>query len=183
MRVKAERRILTALCEGRREAYETVIDAHYASIYRLMLFMAGDANMAEDLTQEVFAAAWGAIHNFRGQASIKTWLHRIAYNMFFDVQRRRARDKALAAALGADRPAAFADPVSRLMADEHVACVYQGLDNLDVDERAALILHYAEGLSYREMAKVLDRPNGTVKWLTSLALEKLRKQLVGKVEP
>ena len=46
-----------------------------------------------------------------------------------------------------------------------------------------LLLHYSDGLSYREMGEVLGRPDGTLKWVTSRALEKLRKQLGGKVEP
>jgi hypothetical protein len=58
VRGRAERRILEALREGRREAYEDVIDAHYASIYRLLLFLTRDATAAEDMTQEVFASAW-----------------------------------------------------------------------------------------------------------------------------
>ena len=46
-----------------------------------------------------------------------------------------------------------------------------------------LLLHYGDGLSYREMAEALGRPDGTLKWITSRALEKLRKRLAGKVEP
>ena len=100
MRGRSERRILEALREGRREAYENVIEAHYASIYRLLLFLTRDAHVAEDMTQEVFASAWAAIHSFRGDASIKTWLRRIAYNLFLDAQRRRKRNECVPAKWG-----------------------------------------------------------------------------------
>ena len=86
VRDKAERQILSALREGRREAYEAVIDAHYGSVYRFLMFLTREASLAEDLTQEVFTAAWGALGRFEGRASIKTWLHRIAYNTFVDVR-------------------------------------------------------------------------------------------------
>ncbi len=177
MRDTSEKRIVKALRERRREAYEGVIDAHYASVYRFLLFLARDANLAEDLTQEVFASAWDAIDNFRGDSSVKTWLHRIAYHSFVDVQRRRERDRSLAAELSQGEPDVAADPLSQVMADEHLGRIYQALENLDVNERAVLLLHYLDGLSYREMARVLGQPDGTVKWMTNRALEKLRTGL------
>ncbi len=182
MRDKGERQILAALREGRHSAYEAVIDAHYASVYRLLLLLSGDKHLAEDLTQETFTAAWQGIQGFKGQASIKTWLHRIAYNTFVSMQRRQSRDKTLAEKLGECHPGACDDPLSQMIADERVADIGRALASLDAQERAVLILHYVEGLSYREMAGVLDRPGGTVKWLTSHAIEQLRRQLDGKAQ-
>ena len=179
---KAERQTLAALREGRHVAYEAVIDAHYASIYRLLLLLSGDKHLAEDLTQEVFTAAWQAIRTFRGHASIRTWLHRIAYNTFVDMQRRQLRAGRPTEGLSSHRSDASDDPLSLVMVGERATAVCEALQHLDAEERAVLILHYVEGLSYREMAKVLDRPGGTVKWLTSRAIDRLRRQLAGKVE-
>ena len=183
MRCKAERWILKALREGRREAYEDIIDAHYASIYRLLLFLTRSASVAEDMTQEVFASAWAAIQGFRGDASVKTWLRRIAYNLFLDAQRRRRRDASLAGKLGEGDPGVPADPLARLMTDEHLGRMYRAMDDLDDQERAILLLHYLDGLSYREMARVLHQPAGTLKSMTHHALEKLRTLVIGKAEP
>lgn len=180
---RSERRILEALREGRREAYENVIEGHYASIYRLLLFLTRDAHVAEDMTQEVFASAWDAIHSFRGDASIKTWLRRIAYNLFLDAQRRRKRNEARAGEVGIGDPAEAADPLSRIMADEHLARMHRAMDDLCGEDRAVLLLHYLDGLSYREMARVLHRPAGTLKWMTHEALETLRRRVIGKAEP
>ena len=177
MRTRSERRILKALRERRREAYEGVIDAHYASIYRLLLFLTRNASLAEDLTQEVFASAWSAIDEFRGDSSLKTWLRRIAYHAFVDAQRRQERDRSLAAGLNEGGPNVAADPLARVMTDEHLGRMYRAMEDLSVAERAILLLHYMDGLSYREMAGVLGQPDGTVKWLTSCALEKLRTRL------
>ncbi len=182
MRGGSERRVLKALRQGRREAYEEVVAEHYASIYRLLLFLTRDAGRAEDMTQEVFASAWGAIGDFRGEASIKTWLRRIAYNLFLDSQRRRQRAESLVDRLSRGGPEAADDPLSRVMADEHLSRMYRAMDSLDGDERAVLLLHYMDGLSYREMARVLHQPAGTLKWLTHQALEKLRTQVAGKAE-
>jgi RNA polymerase sigma-70 factor (ECF subfamily) len=183
VRTRVERRILTALRQGDRRAYETVIDAHYPSVYRFLLLLTGQPHLAEDLTQEAFTAAWAAADRFQGRASIGTWLHRIAYNAFVDAQRRRARDSALAQRLDAARPATATDPVSEILAAEKLAEVHQALGGLDEEDRIVLLLRYVEGLSHREIARVLNRPNGTVRWLTSRALKRLADTLTGKVQP
>lgn len=177
MRDKAERRILSALREGRREAYETVVEMHYRSIYRFLLFLTREAGLAEDLTQEVFTTAWGALDHFEGRASIRTWLHRVAYNAFIDAQRRRGRQAANVKKLGQGHAAAASDPVSEVVATEEIARVREALEGLAVDDRAALVLHYVEGLSYRAMTDVFEKPSGTVKWLTRRALARLRHRL------
>lgn len=182
VRGRSERRILKALREGRREVYEGVIETHYASIYRLLLFLTRDTSLAEDMTQEVFASAWAAIQGFRGEATVKTWLRRIAYNLFVDTQRRRKRDEVLVDRLGEGDPGAAADPLSRIMTDEHLARMYGAMDDLDDEERAVLLLHYLDGLSYRDMARILHQPPGTLKWITHRALEKLRTRVIGKAE-
>jgi len=174
--------MLKALREGRREAYEDVIETHYASIYRLLLFLTREASLAEDMTQEVFASAWAALPGFRGEATVQTWLRRIAYNLFVDSRRRRRREEVLADQLGQRDPGTAADPLSRIMVDEHLRRMYQAMRGLNDTERAVLLLHYLDGLSYREMAQVLQQPAGTLKWITHQALEKLRTQVIGKAE-
>lgn len=181
MRDRSERRTLKALREGRHEAYADIIDAHYRSVYRFLLFLGRDASLAEDLTQEVFASAWRAIGGFRGESSIRTWLHRIAYHAFVDVQRRRQRDQTAGAGLSDGEGNLAADPLRAILAEEDLAEVSRAMHTLDLDERTILLLHYVEGLSYREMAETLGRPDGSLKWITSRALEKLRRRLAGKV--
>jgi RNA polymerase sigma factor (sigma-70 family) len=61
--------------------------------------------------------------------------------------------------------------------------VHRALDGLESNDRAVLLLRYVEGLSYREIAQVLDRPNGTVRWLTSRALKRLACRFSGKDQP
>ncbi len=182
MRGRSEEQLLQALREHRRDAYLEVIESHYRAVYRLLLFLCRDSGQAEDMTQDVFASAWAAIDTFRGDASLKTWLRRIAYNAFLDSRRRRVRDKA-AVAVGTDPgDSGIRDPLAEIMADENRSAVCRALDDLNLDERTVLLLHYMDGLSYREMAEVLDRPDGTLKWITGRALDKLRTQLTGKAE-
>ena len=102
------------------------------------------------------AAAWERIATFQGRASLATWLHRIAYTKFVDAQ--RARRRAAGAHERLARPAVSSDPFAAVLADDEARRLDRALHRLDAPERSLLVLHYFQGLSYREMAAVLDQP-------------------------
>jgi RNA polymerase sigma-70 factor (ECF subfamily) len=144
-----------------------------------------NTDLAEDLTQETFAAAWANIHSFKGRASFRTWLHQIAYRKFIDSRRRLQRDAALAATLRKEQNDSerTSNPLSRLAADEDSRILYDAIRTLNSHEYVAVVLHYIQGLSFREMAQVLDVPIGTVKWQNSRALKNLKELLTGRIGP
>jgi RNA polymerase sigma-70 factor (ECF subfamily) len=148
-----------------------------------MAYLTADAGLAEDLTQETFASAWANIDRFKGRASLQTWLHRIAYNKFVDSKRDLERRAASIAGWGSERHKVHeaSNPLSRLMANEHSALLYEAMCRLESSEYIVIVLHYIQGLSFREMAKVLEEPVGTVKWQTSHALKRLKGFLTGRV--
>jgi len=148
-----------------------------------MAYLTRDTNLAEELTQETFASAWANIDRFKGQASIGTWLHRIAYRKFIDSTRRLQREVALANNMEQQNDTApeSSDPLHRLTADENYRLLYEAMRMLKSPEYTVLVLHYIQGLSFRQVAKVLDRPVGTVKWQTSRALKNLKSYLTGRV--
>jgi RNA polymerase sigma-70 factor (ECF subfamily) len=168
-----DQRLLNSLRAGRAEACAELVRGHYQKVYRFLVHLTRDVHRAEDLTQETFAAAWERIATFQGRSSLATWLHRIAYTKFIDGQRAERR----AATLRENLPApafAPADPFEIVMAGDEARRLYGVLDELDAADRTLLVLHYLQGLSYREMAAVLDEPSGTVKWRTSEALKRVR---------
>jgi RNA polymerase sigma-70 factor (ECF subfamily) len=180
----SEKRSLKAIRHGRREAYEEIICRHYESVYNLMVYLSGDKSLAEDLTQETFASAWAGIGQFKAKASIKTWLHKIAYNKFIDSKRTSTRRAALLAAQNpiladSDCPPG---PAEKSMNDEHTKILYLALDELALCEYVVIVLHYVGGFSFREIGVILDRPVGTVKWQISQALGKLESTLNGRIE-
>jgi RNA polymerase sigma-70 factor, ECF subfamily len=171
-----ELRLVSDLRAGRPEACAELVRAHYQAVYRFLAHLCRDAHRAEDLTQETFAAAWEKIATFQGRSSLATWLHRIAYTKFLDA--RRAERRAAGAFERRTGPAAPpAGPLDVAAADDEARRLYRALDELDAPERALLVLHYLQGLSYREMAAVLGEPTGTVKWRTAEALSRLRALL------
>jgi RNA polymerase sigma-70 factor (ECF subfamily) len=179
----AERKNLKELRQGRRKVYEAAVLQHYRSIYRFMAYLTRDTELAEELTQETFASAWANIDSFKARSSFKTWLHRIAYRKFIDSKRSQRRDAAFVAALDVenDNATQASDPLQRLTADEHTHLLYEAMHSLKQDEYIAILLHYIQGLSFRQVAKVLNLPVGTVKWQNSRALKTLRQYLSGRV--
>lgn len=148
-----------------------------------MAYLTRDTNLAEELTQETFASAWANIDSFGARASLGTWLHRIAYRKFIDSTRRLQRDTALMNGLEPQNDAAAegSDPLHRLTADENYRLLYEAMRRLKPSDYIVIVLHYIQGLSFREVAKVLDQPIGTVKWQTSRTLKKLKSYLTGRV--
>jgi len=171
-----DQRFLADLRAGRPEACAELVRTHYQAVYRFLAHLTRDVHAAEDLTQETFAAAWQRLGSFEGRATLATWLHRIAYTKFVDAQRavcRHAESMKQTALMNAPS----SDPFEAVAADDEARRLYRALEELNPQERTLLVLHYLQGLSYREMATVLDEPAGTVKWRTREALGRLRAVL------
>lgn len=172
--------LLKRLREGHSQACGELVRTHYQAVFRFLAHLTRDTHRAEDLTQETFSAAWERIASFQGRSSLGTWLHRIAYTKFIDSQRTEQRTGRLNEALP-NTEISLVDPCQLAMAADEVQHLYRALNELDVANRTLLVLHYLQGLSYREMALVLDEPSGTVKWRMTDALKCLRLLLSEKV--
>lgn len=178
---RSERELLGAIRAGQREACAELIRVHYERIYRLLVHLTRCAVLAEDLTQETFATAWEKIGDFEGRSSLGTWLHRIAYGKFVDARRAQRRRSAAADKWAArDVHSVPAGPLEVAGDGDEARHLRAALDRLNVPDREVLVLHYLQGLSYREMAEVLGEPAGTIKWRTSQALERLRTILTSE---
>lgn len=180
MSVPDEQRLIEKVKTADRDACAELIHAHYQAIYRFLVRLTRDVHWAEDLTQETFAAAWEKIATFKGNSSVATWLHRIGYTKFIDSQRVAQRAKAARQRSTSSAPAP-SSPLDSLQSADETAVLNKALDQLEESHRTILVLHYLQGLSYREMASVLAEPTGTVKWRTLEALKKLRELLTEEV--
>lgn len=139
-------------------------------IYRFCYRLSGSASDAEDLTQEVFLAAFQGAARFEGRASIQTWLYRIALNCWRQTRRAPRLDMTTlenAPQAGPSVEQAVADAAS-------LTCA---LNALPPDLREVFLLVKAEGLTYREAAQVLDIPLGTAQWQVYTASRRLRALL------
>ncbi len=175
-----DQRLIKSLPAGRSDAYSELVSGHYQTVYRFLAHLTRDVHRAEDLTQETFATAWERIATFQGRSTLATWLHGIAYTKFIDSQRADRRDATFRERI-ANTSYSSADPFESAIASDESRRLYAALNELDEAHRVLMVLHYLQGLSYREMALVLDEPSGTVKWRTSAALNRLRIMLVDEV--
>jgi RNA polymerase sigma-70 factor (ECF subfamily) len=145
-------------------SWEQVVREHSARVYRLAYRLSGNAQDAEDLTQETFVRVFRSLADF-SPGTFEGWLHRITTNLFLDMVRRRQRIRfdALPDDAG-DRLASNSAGPEQAYAELHLDPeVQQALDSLPADFRAAVVLCDLEGLSYEEIAATLGIKVGTVR--------------------
>jgi RNA polymerase sigma-70 factor (ECF subfamily) len=167
--------LIVRIRSGDRSACEELVRRTYETVYRFLVHLTADTELAADLTQDTFRTAWQKLGDFDGRASVASWLHRIAYNRFIDVCRKRRRDRSaqefLQVEFGRDEGATWACATSRSDVSEYLSAAVKQLSE---DQRAVVVLHYFEGLSLQSTATVLEQPVGTVKWRLNAALTRLR---------
>jgi RNA polymerase sigma-70 factor (ECF subfamily) len=144
-------------------SWDEVVRTHSARVYRLAFRLTGNRADAEDLTQEVFVRVFRALDNYR-PGTFEGWLHRITTNLFLDLARRRARIRFEALPEDAERvPGRERSPEQVYHDDNFDGDVQAALDQLPPDFRAAVVLCDIEGLSYEEIAAMLNIKLGTVR--------------------
>jgi RNA polymerase sigma-70 factor (ECF subfamily) len=181
----ADDRTLVERCRrGDLSAFEPLVERYRERVWRLAYHYLRDREEAWDVAQEAFVRAWQALPSFRGQSAFYTWLFRIAVNVATDRARQRA---AQGRALGTERVPA--EDWERLMVaqeggPEDTAAraeqrrrIRQALAALPDHHRTIIMLSDVEGLSYREIAEVLEIPMGTVMSRLHHARKRLRQVL------
>lgn len=181
---KSDRELVDAARTGDAEAFSTLVLRYQKRIYRLAVHLLRDAAEAEDVTQDTFVRAYGALDRFDGRSAPFTWVYRIAVNLSLNAIRSRKNkrtsttpdDPRIEGAL-VERNADRADP-GTLTADRELAkAVSEGIDELSDTLRTTLVLVSIDGLSHAEAAEVLGCPEGTVAWRVHEARKKLRAYL------
>ncbi|MBN2584640.1 MAG: sigma-70 family RNA polymerase sigma factor [Planctomycetes bacterium] len=161
--------LMDACRRGDRSAQHELYKRYGERIYRLTLRLAGNAQDAFDLTQETFIRAFQRISAFDGRSGVGTWLYRIATNEALQLFRKRGTEQRHLRVLAEQRSVA-ANPGSATDSPD----VDGALAQLSGPHRAILILKYQEGLSYEEIAEVLEIAPGTVASRMNRARAELR---------
>jgi RNA polymerase sigma-70 factor, ECF subfamily len=164
--------LVTELQAGSETAFDWLVTHYHGPVYNLILSMLGDVADAADGTQEVFLKAFRGIRGFRQGSSLKTWLYRIAIREALNHKRwfkRHLQKNVSIDAEPEDGHAAIeiedlaATPFEQFAAHEIQAAVQSALQEIPEVFRSAVILRDLEGLSYEEIAEVLECSSGTVK--------------------
>lgn len=157
---------------GDRDAQWQLYDAFRRQVYRLMVRMVG-TDVASDLTQQVFLHVFRNIDKFSGRGRFDRWLYRVAMNEAYQHLRCRKRHKHSLLAYEPADPAEAADKKT-----DQKELMEQALSRLEPELRSICLLREIEGLSYREIAQVLDIPEGTVASRLNRARRELKEHLI-----
>lgn len=171
-----DRALLAAHVAGDDAAFGTLFARHRTRLWAVALRTTGDREEAADALQDAMVSAFRRAADFRGEAAVTTWLHRIVVNACLDRLRRRQvrlveplpQDSGEQEVLGGrpvgvEAPRAADAPAEAAERSETRARILRALDTLPAEQRAALVLVDLEGMPVREAAEVLEVPPGTVK--------------------
>lgn len=160
---------------GDVKAFEMLVVKYQRRIERLIGRMVRDTDLVQDIAQETFIRAYRAIPQFRGESAFYTWLYRIAVNAAKKALVEMKRDPVVTESARASRDdddetsrvenelSDGETPEALLASKEIAATVNASIDALSEDLRQAITLREIEGLSYEEIAEVMNCPIGTVR--------------------
>jgi RNA polymerase sigma-70 factor (ECF subfamily) len=162
-----ERQLIDAARGGDHRAFEALVLKYQDRIFRMVQRLVSGSDVVDDLAQEVFIRAYKSLGDFKGESSLYTWLYKIALNLCRNHYRTRGRRPALEELDEADgavgMEAAGGTPEDEASRTEFWEHLRRGLDELPAEQREAVVFCDLEGMSYEEMAVVMEVPIGTVR--------------------
>lgn len=176
--VDSERELVRRCRTGDPEAFRRLVEIQHERVYRTAYALTGQREAAQEVVQETFLRAWRGLGRFRGEASLATWLIRLAIAAGTDELRRQRRHALLRQVL-VPLPFARRDPTTLVDQRDELD---QALARLSPKARQVVALRFGLDLSLKEIADTLGCPEGTVKSRLHTALAQLREQL-GRADP
>ena len=161
---KITERVIEACQQGDREAFRLLFETYQDKVYSISLYyFKGDEAAARDVTQQVFLKLIRKIEQFRRDAEFTTWLYRLVVNACLDEQRKRRRFIPFGDGFEMSRKfVEKSSPEERYARVEIADSVRVAIGELKPKMRLPILLKYVEGLSYDEMAEVLNCSKGTI---------------------
>ena len=183
---EVDQQLVERVQRGDKHAFDLLVSKYQRKLGRLISRFVRDPAEAEDVTQDAFIKAYRALPGFRGESAFYTWLYRIGINTaknYLLASKRRAPTSTL---FDAEESESFEEasllrevntPENELMSKQVVGVVQASLQQLPEDLRSALTLREIEGLSYEEIASVMNCPIGTVRSRIFRAREAIAENL------
>ncbi len=168
--------------EGDAEAFNELVNRHHTKIYGLAYRMLGNAEDAEDATQETFLEAYKSIKTFRFQSQFGTWLYRVGMNTCNQyIRKAKSRNRMLnayteeTAAQGMTEEREIPERIA--IKTEQRQVIQAAIDRLPPKQREVVTLYYMQHLKYKEIAEILDCSLGTVASRLNKAMQNLKVKL------
>ncbi len=174
-----EHRLALDAQKGDRTAFATLAGAYYDRLFRWLYNLTRDRHTAEDLTQESLLKAFAALERFKAGTNFRAWLFRIAYNSFVNQRRSAVRQRE---SLPDNLPDSDEGPAEQAAQRETQAMLAEAIRRLPAEFRAAFLLRVEEGLSFRQIAGILNLTEETARWRVFKARQKLLRTLTPPLE-
>ena len=166
-----DKQLVERVRRGDKRAFDLLILKYQHKIISIVGRYLGDRNDVQDVSQETFIKAYRAIPNFRGESAFYTWLYRIAINTAKNHLVSKSRrppniDIDIDDGEFQDNSAVLRDnesPQASLATKQMEEVIFRAIENLPSELRVAVTLREFEGLSYEEIARIMDCPVGTVR--------------------
>jgi RNA polymerase sigma-70 factor (ECF subfamily) len=177
---------------GDKRAFELLVEKYQRKLARLLSRLIRDPGEVEDVTQEAFVKAYRALPSFRGDSAFYTWLYRIGINTAKNYLVAMGRRAPTSTEVEAEEAESYESgellrdintPESLLLTKEIAGTVNAAIEALPEDLRSAIQLRELEGMSYEDIAKLMDCPIGTVRSRIFRAREAIAERLKPLLDP
>ncbi|WP_411031957.1 RNA polymerase sigma factor [Spongiimicrobium sp. 3-5] len=182
-----ENYFIKALQEGNQQAYGELLQAYEQRVYNTCISFVPNKEDAEDIAQEVFVEVFNSVSKFKGNSKLSTWIYRIAVNKSLEFIRKRNTKKRfgfmqsiLGTGLAIDRSSYFTEfnhPGVQLEQKEKNEILFNAINKLPENQRIVFTLHKVDGLSYKEVAEIVNLSVSAVESLMFRAKKKLQQLL------
>ncbi len=169
MSLFGDRRLARKILAGDKRAGERLVTEAFPRIFRMLRGLCCSQETAQDLTQQTFVKAWQALEGYRGEASLSTWLHRIAYHEYTHWLRARHETASMDAASEVAAPDQFKSL--------HSMALERAISQLSEEQQVAFVLCHVRQYSAREAGAIVGVPAGTIKSRLFEARRRLRELL------
>ncbi|MGB2960665.1 MAG: RNA polymerase sigma factor [Bacteroidota bacterium] len=164
--------------------FKEIVDVYADRVYAHALRVLGEPDLAKDATQEVFLQILKHLHQFRGEATLATWIHRITFRVCRK-QRKRKSGPTQITPIGVDEITRWmsdpnANPEEVFIRNESRNRIAALISRLPPVQASAITLYYMEGLRYSEIGEILDVPAGTVATAIHRGRERLREMITAQ---
>lgn len=179
MVVDLDHDVIDGCLRGDEDAFRALFELHKDKVYSIALRYAGDPAAAMDIAQDTFLKLMDRIGQFRGEASFDSWLYRLVVNSCMDYRRKQHRLLPTIQEFFDSFRSPEESALQGLLRDEMQQQVQDVVAKLAPEHRIVIVLRYTEGLSYEEIAEILNCSRGTVASRLNRAHKVLERRLSG----
>jgi len=185
-----DKRLIKQVINGDTNAFRQLVDVHHKRVIHICLSFVNIPHDAEDIAQEVFIEIYKSIHNYRGEASLSTWLYRLSVNKSLDFIRQKKRQKRGNGLVVSYEKTDLENlqvsskqlPSDRMEEEERNRILYKAIAQLPERQRVAILLSKIDELAQQEVADIMKTTVSSVESLLVRAKKKLKELLLAEKE-